>query len=139
MTEPIAHLDFTLIPAYKLITLRDADNDAGTDSANAVTAARRDGIHSTGSELYIHCPTDTQPITITLTVTAQPSQPHSPTFEVECPSGLIVLGTPTGEQTDLTLPGGAGVYTGHVTNTAGHCRILLWRTSTIADYDEDED
>ncbi|MBB5957925.1 hypothetical protein FHS29_004533 [Saccharothrix tamanrassetensis] len=120
-----------LIPFYRMIRLRDVDNDADVGGAEAIGAANRDGYASTGYELFVTCAQDLEPVTLTVTITTTPVEPAM--FELECPSGHLVFGAPTGQHGDLLAPGGPGVYTGHLVSTPDECRITLWRTGDVED------
>lgn len=118
MSQPSAHRELILLPAYQLITVRDPDIDVTDHSASVIASARADVVASTETELFIHCAQDFIKVTTRLELwprrpaTAEPDGEWttSPTFELVSPSGQLVMGTPTGEAVDLPLDEGPGLY-----------------------------
>jgi hypothetical protein len=116
--EPIPRLlaehELRTVPAYRLITLRDQDNDADTGGREAIDQAQRSIVASTGYELYISCAQDLIPISVQLEVwSGRPSHDDSLSpspLTLECPTGQLVLGSPTGDAVGIELTTGPGIY-----------------------------
>jgi hypothetical protein len=118
MARPIAEHEMTTVAAYRLLTLRDQDNDAGVGSAAAIDRLSTSVAASTGYELFIGCVQDLFPVTARVAVWDGEPETVAGGLRcpgLECPTGLLVLGSPTGEVTDFTLPAGPGEY--HLTVT----------------------
>lgn len=117
VAEPLGRHELVAVASYRLITLRDQDNDAGVGLDEAIARAQTAVVASTGYELVINCVQDLMPVSARLEVwSGRPAPAGEPgwsapqVFELECPSGLLVLGSPTGEALDADLPAGPGVY-----------------------------
>lgn len=117
MPELLGRHELITVPAYRLLTLRDQDNDAGEGLDEAITQAQTAVVASTGYELVINCAQDLLPVSARLeTWSAPPEEADEPgwskprIFELECPSGLLVLSSPTGDALDARLPAGSGIY-----------------------------
>ncbi|HUQ56328.1 hypothetical protein [Lentzea sp.] len=117
MPELLDQHELITVPSYRLITMRDEDNDAGAGLDEAITQADTVVVASTGYELVISCAQDILPVSVHLEVwSARPADADEPgwsrprAFELECPSALVVLSSPTGGALDASLPGGQGVY-----------------------------
>ncbi|MEV6643815.1 hypothetical protein [Amycolatopsis sp. NPDC051371] len=113
MARSIAEHEMTTVAGYRLLTLRDQDNDAGVGSSAAIDRLKTSIVAGTGYELFISCVQDLFPVTARVVVwdgepEAEPG--GMPRLPLECPTGLLVLGSPTGEVTDFTLPPGPGEY-----------------------------
>ncbi|WP_137816871.1 hypothetical protein [Gandjariella thermophila] len=99
--------------------MRDQDNDAGVGADAAIAEAQEGIAASTGYELYIHCAQDLLKVHATLEIWDDTPYPDSQveqwgtprTFRLECPSGEMSMGTPTGEAIGADLPAGPGIYT----------------------------
>ncbi|MGI5506348.1 hypothetical protein [Lentzea sp. CA-135723] len=137
MPELLAQAELITVPSYRLLTVRDQDNDAGEGVDEAITRAQISVAASTGYELVISCAQDVLPVSATLEVwSVQPSEPDesawsSPqTFEIECPSGLLELGSPTADATGMELPTGPGVYAVDVAHQ-GRERALAARQDVL--------
>ncbi|WP_434441593.1 hypothetical protein [Lentzea sp. E54] len=153
--ELLGQHEFTTVPSYRLITVRDQDNDAGEGVTEAITRAQTAVVASTGYELVINCAQDLLPVSAQLeTWSARPADAGEPawsapqTFELECPSAQLVLGSPTGDAFDATLPAGPGVYAVDVTYQGREqalaarggfekYRIRMWLVASLPD-NEDE-
>ncbi|RJQ76652.1 hypothetical protein D5S17_17465 [Pseudonocardiaceae bacterium YIM PH 21723] len=163
--------DYLYCPDYRIITLRDRECDAGSGIDEALDRARRDVAASTGYELVILCEQDELPVSTTVRMwEKEPSLEDGVLrFELECPTGELVLGSPTGEAYALGLPAGPGRYAVAVTYSgreeardraqqyirrlddedidelveswAGTERyqVHLWRTGDFFDEEEDEE
>ncbi len=107
---PIAEHEMTTVPAYRLITLRDQDNDAGVGSAEAIDRAATSVVAGTGYELFVNCVQDLFAVTVRVVLRDGGPPAGGSHFSLECPTGLLVLGSPTGEVTDFSLPTGPGEY-----------------------------
>ncbi|SDH33087.1 hypothetical protein SAMN05216553_11989 [Lentzea fradiae] len=125
MPELLGQHELITVPAYRLLTVRDQANDAGVGLDEAITRARATIVASTGYELVITCAQDLLPVSARLeTWSAPPEDADEPGwseprfFELECPSGLLVLSSPTGDALDARLPAGPGVYALKVTHQA---------------------
>ncbi|MFF1611934.1 hypothetical protein ACFVYA_29465 [Amycolatopsis sp. NPDC058278] len=59
------------VPSYRLITLRDQDNDAATGADEAIERARHSIAASTGYELYIECVQDIAPVSVLVALRAE--------------------------------------------------------------------
>jgi hypothetical protein len=64
----LAEHELRTVPAYRLITLRDQDNDADTGGREAIDQAQSSVAASTGYELYISCAQDLIPISVRVRV-----------------------------------------------------------------------
>jgi hypothetical protein len=123
--ELLGQHELITVPSYRLITVRDQDNDAGMDLDEAITEAQTAVVASTGYELVISCAQDLLPVSARLeTWSARPAEAGEPgwstpqLFELECPSGLLVLSSPTGDALDADLPTGPGIYALEVAHQA---------------------
>ncbi|WP_424187900.1 hypothetical protein ACOBQX_08580 [Actinokineospora sp. G85] len=108
-----------LVPAYRTITLRDADSDSGHDPHDALGRAHQTIAACTGHELYIVCAHDLLPVTVkarhwdtdpAITPPDNAAGLVGP-FGIDFPTGVAVLSSPTAEATDFTLATGPGTYT----------------------------
>ncbi|HEX7303809.1 hypothetical protein [Lentzea sp.] len=116
--ELLARHELVTVPGYRLVTVRDQENDAGAGLDEALARAAAAVVASTGYELVISCAQDLLPVAVRLqTWSARPedgddepewSVPQE--FQLECPSGLAVVGSPTGDVLDVPLPAGPGAY-----------------------------
>jgi hypothetical protein len=169
MTSPLAEYTITTWPAHSLITLRDQDNDAAVDAGQAIATATAHIVASTGHELYLRCAQDLLPVTLTVTTWGSPPDADAlgevlPPLPLEVPTAQLVLGSPTGEATALSLPTEPGLYTARIQhsgrtearrrrdqilahNTLDTTRrepiesytIHLWRTADLPNEDNDND
>ncbi|WP_394618298.1 hypothetical protein JNUCC0626_04120 [Lentzea sp. JNUCC 0626] len=137
MTEPAEHVELITVPSYRLLTLRDQDNDADEGVDEAISQALTAVAASTGHELVISCAQDLLPVSATLEAwTAPPDGPDDPawstpqTFELEFASALLVLGSPTADAISLELPAGPGVYAVDVAHK-GRDRALAARQDVL--------
>lgn len=117
MPELLGQHELITVPSYRLITVRDQDNDAGVGLDEAIAQAETAVVASTGYELVISCAQDLLPVSARLEAwSAQPAVTDEPgwsapqVFELECPTGLVVIGSPTGEALGTDLPAGPGIY-----------------------------
>ncbi|MFJ8962765.1 hypothetical protein ACIRG5_25575 [Lentzea sp. NPDC102401] len=117
MPELLGQAELITVPSYRLLTVRDQDNDAGLGADEAITQAQASNAASTGFELVISCAQDLLPVSATLEAwSAHPVESSDPvwsapqTFELECPSGLLELSSPTGDALGTELPTGPGLY-----------------------------
>jgi hypothetical protein len=114
MSTPLAEYHLRTVPEYRLVTLRDPENDAGVDVGRVVRTAEREVAASTGYEIVVSCVQDLIPVDVT--VAPYGSAPDSGSTNVvtglvvECPSGQLVVGSPTGETIVASLPTGPGRY-----------------------------
>ncbi|WP_285607023.1 hypothetical protein [Actinokineospora globicatena] len=150
-----------LTPAYRILSLRDADADAGHDPDNALGQAYATVAASTGTELHLVCAQAELPVAVGLrlwdtdpAVTAQGDGVGlTAPLEVEFATGLVVLSSPTAEAVDFRLLTGPGTYAAVVehsgrtsaeqhrpnadpaSNEVSHetYTINLWRTGDIED------
>ncbi|VVJ17695.1 Uncharacterised protein [Amycolatopsis camponoti] len=116
--HPIAEFAMTTVASYRLITLHDQDNDAGVGSAEAIDRLETAIAASTGYELFIGCVQDLFPVTVRVLVRDdEPGRSAGkPRLSLECPTGRLVLGSPTGEVADFELATGPGEYDVAVTH-----------------------
>ncbi|CCH30931.1 hypothetical protein ABZ816_01525 [Actinosynnema sp. NPDC047251] len=145
----IGHHRLVSRPAYRLITLRDIDNDAGVGTEDALRRSYADVVAASDYELFVQCVQDLVPVTVDIevwsgepvTVGGSPAR----VFTVEFPSGTFVLGSPTGAAIDGELPEGPGYYVldvgfqGREGDGVECCLIRLWRTGDLPDDDEEWD
>lgn len=115
----LADYHLVTVPAYRLITLRDQGIGPGADPGPIVRQAQEHIAANTGYELYLSCAQDLIPAAIRVEIwTDQPpdsgdARVHQVTLSpptLECSSGELVLGSPTGEAigVKVTEP---GIYT----------------------------
>jgi hypothetical protein len=108
------------VPSYRLITLRDQDNDAATGADEAIERARHSIAASTGYELYIECVQDIAPVSVLVALRAEAATDAADgytsagTYQLECPSGQLALGSPTGDAIAIELE--PGMYRAMVTH-----------------------
>ncbi|WP_112267063.1 hypothetical protein [Lentzea terrae] len=117
MPELLGQHELITVPSYRLITVRDQDCDAGVGVDEAIVRAGTAVVASTDYELVISCAQDLLPVSVRLEAwSSQPAETDEPdwstpqVFELECPTGLLVIGSPTGEATETNLPAGPGIY-----------------------------
>ncbi|SDZ34220.1 hypothetical protein SAMN05216215_106151 [Saccharopolyspora shandongensis] len=113
MPHLLAETQLTTVPAYRLITLRDQDTEPAANTRGIIEQAQQTIAASTDDELYISCAQDLSPVTVTVHVwDSQPdtSQSLSSRLSLHCPSGQLVLGSPTGDAIGIELPHGPGTY-----------------------------
>ncbi|MFC4086636.1 hypothetical protein [Amycolatopsis samaneae] len=113
--RPPSAYQLRTVPAYRLITLRDQDNDAGVGARDAIERAGTTIVASTGYELYISCAQDLLPVLVRVEIredypAGENADASSLRLTLECPSGRLVLGSPTGEAIGIDLTTGPGVY-----------------------------
>jgi hypothetical protein len=110
---PLATYQLVTVPSYRLITLRDQDCDAAPDSAGTIDDARRAVAASDGYELFIDCAQDILSVTVSVDVRNEsPELSHatdrSAVLDLECPSGELALGSPTGDAIGIEVE--PGIY-----------------------------
>ncbi|MEV6909065.1 hypothetical protein [Amycolatopsis sp. NPDC051071] len=160
----------TITPDYRLVFLNDQDNDAGPGASGVLADAARNVAASDGYTLVITVAQDLLPVGVTTTI--WDSDPHTAPgaarLRLECPSGQLALGSPTGGGIDLYLEPGTYAVTvkhhGRDTAAARHQEILheytssddlealitttplterytitMWRTGDIGDTDDEDD
>ncbi|GAA3031774.1 hypothetical protein [Actinokineospora globicatena] len=120
MPDVLDERTFALVPAYRILSLRDADADAdaGYDPGNALGQAYTAVVASTGTELHLVCAQAQVPVVVTLrlwqedpALTAQRDEAElTAPLDVEFATGLVVLSSPTAEAVDVRLATGAGTY-----------------------------
>ncbi|WP_216216864.1 hypothetical protein [Amycolatopsis aidingensis] len=117
MSHLLAEHHFVTVASYRLLTLRDQDCDAGVNADHAIDEAAENIAASTGYELYINCAQDLFAITVRIAIwDDEPSieqQGRTQTGRILtliCPTGELVLDSPTGEALALELPSGSGTY-----------------------------
>lgn len=137
MPELLGQHELIAVPSYRLITVRDQDNDAGVGLDEAITQAQTIVAASTGYELVICCVQDLLPVSARLEAwSAQPTEVGAPdwstpqVFELECPSALLVLSSPTGEALDADLPTGPGIYALESPTRGENRRLLCAKKSS---------
>ncbi|GAA2806035.1 hypothetical protein [Saccharopolyspora taberi] len=132
MPRLLAETQLTTIPAHNLITLRDQDTAPSPDPRGVIEQAQHDVAASTDDELYISCAQDLSPVTVTAHI--WDSHPDTiehlgPPLTLHCPSGQLVLASPTGDAIGIELPQGPGTYalriTHHGRTTAAEYRRQL--------------
>jgi hypothetical protein len=138
MPELLASHDFVTSPGYSLITLHDQDCDAGTNAGEAITAAQTSVAASTEYCLYVSCAQDIIPVTIKVAIWDGPPEGRGEHLRLECPSGDLMLGSPTGEIFRVELPRGPGDYTVMVTHE-GRAEADAQRCQLLAQLDEIDD
>jgi hypothetical protein len=113
------------VPSYRLITLRDQDNDAATGADEAIEQARHSIAASTGYELYIECVQDIAPVSVLVELRAEAATEaaggytSAGIYQLECPSGQLALGSPTGQAIAIEIePGMYGAMVTHRGRTA---------------------
>ncbi|MFI5586310.1 hypothetical protein ACIA5G_14810 [Amycolatopsis sp. NPDC051758] len=109
-TARLATYQLVTVPSYRLITLRDQDCDAAPDSDGTIDDARRAVAASSGYELFIDCAQDLLSVTVTVHVRTDSPEvsraDRSPVLELECPSGELALGSPTGDAIGIEVEPG---------------------------------
>ncbi|WP_125809685.1 hypothetical protein [Actinoplanes sp. ATCC 53533] len=105
------------VPAYRLLTLMDAEH--GASDGVAARAARQQEIAGTDQEIAVLVAQDSLPVDAELELwSGPPTEPppdgwYGPVpLTLDCPSGELHLGSPTGAVVGLTVP--AGWYDVHV-------------------------
>ncbi|MGW5715318.1 hypothetical protein ACWEVP_04065 [Amycolatopsis sp. NPDC003865] len=167
---PLATYQLVMVPSYRLITLRDQDCDAAPDSASTIDDARRAVAASDGYELFIDCAQDILSVTVSVDVRNESPElsraiDRSPVLDLQCPSGELALGSPTGDAIGIEVePGAYSVIVEHegrqaaaerrqqilderarsstdvhtaANESAGpeHYVISMWRTGPVSDDD----
>lgn len=117
MPDQLDRYELISVPSYRLITLRDQDNDATPDPIQLITDAEANTAAANEYELIISCVQDLLTVLTRLEVwSGRPPGPERADwstpleFSLECPSGQLALGSPTGESIAVNLPEGPGVY-----------------------------
>lgn len=116
MSELIDRHELVSVPSYALLTLRDQYVDAPPNSADLITRANADVVAADEYELFICCAQDLLEVSARLDVwSALPpevgagwSAPRR--FALECRTGVVALGSPTGAEIGVHLRDGAGLY-----------------------------
>lgn len=108
------------VPAYRLLTLMDAEH--GASDGEAARAARQQEIAGTGQEIAVLVAQDALPVDADLELWDRaPTEPppggwYGPErLTLDCPSGALRLGSPTGDAIGLTVP--PGRYDVHLYHT----------------------
>ncbi|MFD5095154.1 hypothetical protein ACFWMR_31440 [Amycolatopsis thailandensis] len=166
--RPLATHRMITVPDYRLITLNDQDKDAGPGSPSLEDAARNIAA-SDGYTLVISVTQDLLPVGITVTI--QDTAPHTttdiPHLHLECPTGQLALGSPTGSTIGIDVePGTYSIAVEHQGRDAASARrqeilhrytssddfealvdatplteqytITMWRTGDVQDIDQNE-
>ncbi|OXM44811.1 hypothetical protein [Amycolatopsis alba] len=166
---PLTTYRLTFIPDYRLIFLNDQDNDAGPGASGVLNEAAQDVAASDGYTLVITVAQDLLPVGVTVTISD--TEPHPapgvPQLRLECPSGQLALGSPTGGGIPIHLVPGtyAATVEHHGRDTAATRRqeilhqytspddlealrnatppteqytITMWRTGDIDDTEDDD-
>lgn len=128
----MAALRFVTRPAYRLLVLRDADNDAAVGADEAIREIQTAVVATTGYEIYVNVAQDLLPVTALVQFCdSRPEVPGARDLPLEVPSGDLVLGSPTGEQFGLppVEPGLYGVAVEH----SGREEAVARRSEGLAD------
>ncbi|MFD6070530.1 hypothetical protein [Amycolatopsis lurida] len=138
VTALVTHRLIT-VPAYRLVTLSDQDADADPGSVSLLEEAARDIAATDGSTLTISVVQDLLPVGLTVTVVN--ATPHAAARSVtplrlDCPSGQLTLGSPTGSVIGIDVePGTYSVTVEHQGRDAAATRHqeILHQTSSVDD------
>lgn len=112
-----AEYEFRTTPAYRLLNLRDNENDNAEKSGQAIGTFKGDFAACTGYELAIDCVQDLIPVLVRIQVwdapPVAPDHQHwegSLTFTLECPTGELALNSPNEPAFYLSVADGPGCY-----------------------------
>ncbi|MET9230046.1 hypothetical protein [Lentzea sp. NPDC003310] len=150
MPELLGQQEFVSVPSYRLMSVRDYENDAGVGFEEALDRSQTEFVASTGYELVVNCASDLTPVAVRLEAwSGRPAGDDGwsvpQVFELECPTGLMVISIPTGGGVDLQLPAGRGIYAAEVVHRGREekvtetYRVRMWLVDELPEYDEDDD
>ena len=156
MANLLTEQRFIHYPAYGLITLADRAIEVSTYPIEISEQAKLDLAAGTTDEIVIQVIhwADTHPMVTIVAQTWDDQPPAAPTAEgdktagpldLDCPTGYLIIASPTAGGTEVPLPQGPGTYA--ITCQQHHdpeqdtltYTIRAWRTGTLPEAIEDDD